>query len=101
MPLYTRNILIALAIALLITGTVAYAITYLNNARVRELSELESQLAINTLSIDTQFSLLEAAPCNATKQKNGLSSELADLGARLSFTENQLGSDNRQVLRLH
>ena len=100
MPLPFRNALIALVITVAIVGTVAYAITYLNRARIAELSTIEDQLSIDTLSLDTQFSLLEAAPCESTASSTPLTGELADFGSRLSYAENQLGSDNEQVIRL-
>ena len=100
MSLVTRNALIALFITLALAGTVAYAIDYLNRARVAELSTIEDQLSIDTLSLDTQFSLLEAAPCDSAASSTTLSGELSDLGNRLSYAEEQLGSDNPQVIRL-
>jgi len=100
MSLVTRNALIALGITIAISGTVAYAVNYLNRARIAELSAIEDQLSIDTLSLDTQFSLLETAPCDSVASSTTLTSELADLGDRLSYTENQLGSTNAQVIRL-
>ena len=100
MSLFTRNLLIAFVIAVAITGTVFYAINYLNNARVSDLSNIESQISIDTLSLDTQFSLLEAAPCNSVASSTSLGTELSGLGNRLSYAESQLGSSNPQVLRL-
>lgn len=100
MSLVTRNILIALGITIALTATVAYAINYLNNARIAELSTIEDQISIDTLSLDTQFSLLEVAPCDSFASSTTLVSSLADLGNRLSYAENQLGKDNSQVLRL-
>jgi len=100
MSLAARNALIALGITIALAGTVAYAINYLNRARVAELSAIEDQLSIDTLSLDTQFSLLEAAPCDSAASSTTLIGKLADLGARLSYTENQLGADNPQVIRL-
>ncbi|MFZ2500606.1 MAG: hypothetical protein WAW90_01305 [Minisyncoccia bacterium] len=100
MSLVTRNILIALGITITLSGTVAYAINYLNSARITELSTIEDQIAINTLSLETQFSLLEATPCDNTASSTTLTGELSDLGSRLSYAENQLGSDNAQVVRL-
>jgi hypothetical protein len=100
MSLFTRNVLIALCITIALAGTVAYAVNYLNNARVAELSTIEDQLSIDTLSLDTQFSLLEAAPCDSAASSTTLTSELADLGTRLAYTEDQLGTDNAQVIRL-
>src|SRR3990167_10384806 len=100
MSLAARNALIALGITLVLAGTVAYAINYLNQARITELSAIEDQLSIDILSLDTQFSLLEAAPCDSTASSTTLTSELANMGTRLSYAENQLGSDNTQVVRL-
>ncbi len=100
MSLAARNALIALGITIVLTGTVAYAISYLNRARVAELSAIGDKLSIDILSLDTQFSLLTAAPCDSNASSTTLISELADMGTRLAYAENQLGSDNAQVLRL-
>ena len=100
MSLVTRNILIALVMTVAIVGTIVYAVSYLNRARLAELTAIEDQIAIDTLSLDTQFSLLAAAPCDNAASSTVLTGELGDLGARLSYTENQLGSDNAQVIRL-
>ncbi|OYV27386.1 MAG: hypothetical protein B7W98_01900 [Parcubacteria group bacterium 20-58-5] len=100
MSLFARNALIALAITVVLTGTVIYAVNYLNNARVAELSTIEDQISIDTLSLDTQFSLLESAPCDSAASSTVLTGELSDLGNRLSYAEDQLGSDNPQVIRL-
>ena len=100
MSLVTRNILIALGITIVLAGTIAYAVDYLNRARVAELSTMEDQISIDTLSLDTQFSLLEAAPCDSTASSTALTGELADLGDRLSYAESQLGTDNSQVIQL-
>lgn len=101
MSLASRNALIALGITIALISTVAFAINYLNRQRIAELSAIEDQLSIDTLSLDTQFSLLEAAPCGSGEHSSiGLSSELSDLGDRLAYTEGQLGTNNAQVLRL-
>ncbi len=100
MSLVTRNVLIALFITVALTGTVAYTVNYLNKARVAELSTIEDQISIETLSLDTQFSLLEATPCDSAASSTTLTGELADLGSRLSYAEDHLGNDNPQVIRL-
>ncbi len=100
MSLFTRNLLIALGISIVLVGTVALAITYLNNTRLENISTIADQIAIDTLSLDTQFSLLETAPCESATSSATLISSLTDLGNRLAYTENQLGSDNSQVVRL-
>ncbi len=100
MSLVARNALIALGITIALVSTVAYAINYLNRARVAELSAIQDKISIEILSLDTQFSLLTAAPCDSVASSTLLAHELADLGTRLSYAEDQLGSDNSQVLRL-
>jgi len=100
MSLVARNALIALFITIALAGTVAYAINYLNSARVAELSTIEEQLSIDSLSLETQFSLLESAPCDSNASSVTLTTELADFGNRLLYAENQLGSGNSQVVRL-
>src|SRR3989344_7861130 len=100
MSIVTRNALIALLITIALVATVVYAINYLNRQRIAELSAIEDQLSIDTLSLDTEFSLLEAAPCDQNINGIGLVRELSDLGDRLSYAEEQLGSSNAQVTRL-
>ncbi len=100
MSLFARNALIALGITIVLAGTLVLTVDYLNRARVNQLSAIEDQLSIDTLSLDTQFSLLEAAPCDSAASSTALTGELSDLGSRLSYAENQLGTTNPQVVRL-
>lgn len=100
MSLTTRNALIAFGVTITLISTVVYAVNYLNRARIAELSAMEDKLAIDILSLDTQFSLLSSAPCDSSASSTTLISELADLGNRLAYAESQLGSDNSQVIRL-
>ncbi len=100
MPFYAKNALVALAITVVIVGTILYAINYLNDERVKELRAIEDQLATDTLSIETQFALLEEAPCEGLPDDNILSGELGSLGDRLIFAEERLGATDPEVLRL-
>jgi hypothetical protein len=94
-----RNALIAFGITVLILGTIFYAVNYINNLRVSELNGIQDQIAVNTLSLETQFSLLESAPCSEAGNTE-ITSQLDDLGQRLSYTEKQLGTDDEQVVQL-
>lgn len=98
MPFY-KNALIALLITALIIGTIFVLIGFLNQQRVEELRAIEDQLATDTLSIETQYALLEEAPCEGGSA-NILSKELGSLGDRLAFAEEQAGKDDPEVLRL-
>ncbi|CAN5719230.1 hypothetical protein BH11PAT2_BH11PAT2_08350 [soil metagenome] len=95
-----RNALWALVITVVITATVIYAVNYLDQQRVAQLDDLQTRLATDTLSVETQFALLESAPCEDVSEGNTLSQEVSDLGSRLSVTETRLGSDDSQVLEL-
>jgi len=95
-----RNALIALGITVLLFGTVLWSVNYLNDARIRELGTIEDKIAIDTLSLETQFDLLAEAPCKDISEGSVLSTELNDLADRLSYTEERLGSENEEVLKL-
>ncbi len=95
-----RNAALALAITVLLFGTVLYAVNYLNTMRVAELAHIEDKIALDTLSLETQFDLLAEAPCSEVSEGTVLSSELNDLSDKLSYAEERLGSDNEEVLKL-
>ncbi len=100
MPLPVRNALLALAITVVIAGTIVYAINYLDRQRLAELDSIQNQLATDTLSIETQFALLEEAPCEDLSEGTAFSQEVGDLGDRLARSEERLGSDNAEVQQL-
>ncbi len=100
MSLFKRNAIIALAITILIIGTVAYAVHYMDQQRLANITAIETQLSTDTLSLETQFSLLENAPCENISNGNSFSQELSGLGDRLSFAEGRLGNNDPQVLQL-
>ncbi len=100
MSLVVRNLLIALFITICIGGSIIYAVNKLNSERVKDLNSIQEKLSVDTLSLETQISLLESAPCSIVGNGTELTSELDDLGQRLSYTENQLGSDDPQVILL-
>jgi len=100
MPLPLRNALLALIITLVIIGTIIATINYLDRQRLAELDALQNQLATDTLSIETQFALLEEAPCEDLEGGTAFSREVGTLGDRLARSEQRLGSDDPEVLQL-
>ncbi len=100
MNIITRNALIALVITILIAGTITYTIHYINQQRLSEINAMQSQLSTDTLSLETQFALLENAPCQNITSGNSFSRNLSILGDRLSFAEERLGSQDSQVIEL-
>lgn len=100
MSVLTRNAILSLLITLAIIGSIAYLIDRLNRERAEELTQIQNQLATDTLSIDTQFALLEEADCENLTEGNVLSREVSELGDKVAVTEERLGSDDQQVLQL-
>ncbi len=105
MSILTRNIIISLVITIALISTIIFAISYLNQQRVAELNTIEDQLSTDTLSVETQYSLLENAPCSDFTQGSStedtlLSQEVSNIGDKLAFTENKLGSKDPQVIQL-
>lgn len=99
-PVDWRKYLFAFLITVLIFGTMLYASSSLDSRRIAELRSIENQISIDTLSLDTQFSLLESAPCENVNEGTELSSGLNDLGTRLAATEGRLGSTDPEVIQL-
>lgn len=100
MSIGTRNALLALAITVAIIGTIVAAINQLDRQRIAELDAIQAQLATDTLSVETQFALLENAPCADLTVGTDLTHEVSELGDRLGVAESRLGSNNAEVIRL-
>jgi hypothetical protein len=105
MSILTRNIIISLVITAALIGTVVYAINYLNQQRVAELNTIEDQLSTDTLSVETQYSLLEDAPCSdfttgSSTEDTLLSQEVSQIGDQLSHAEDTLGETDPEVIQL-
>lgn len=85
---------------LIITGaifaTALYASNYFSEKRLAEVKSIQDKIAIDILSSETQFSLLEASSCKFVNTSS-LSSELSSLEEKLSITEQERGADDSEV----
>ncbi|MFM2414386.1 MAG: hypothetical protein RI911_79 [Candidatus Parcubacteria bacterium] len=81
-------------------GTALYISNTINDARLENIRAIQENIAIDILSLETQFQLLQELSCKDIKENSVLSRELANLSSRLSYTEGQLGADNPEVIRL-
>lgn len=76
----------------------------LSSSKVREVRDLEDQIALNILSTETRYSLLANSSCEHIGTDNneaiGLNSELNDMVHRVKFMASQLGADNEKVISL-
>lgn len=90
--------------ALLITATifaVAFFISnYVSEKRISQVRDIEDNIAVNILALETQFDLLAEQSCRDIAENTVLSEELSALGAKLAFMEESRGANDAEVLRL-
>lgn len=79
--------------------TAIFLSNYFNNKKLNEVRAIEDKIAIDILSSETQYALLQESSCKDIGSK-ALSQELGNLSDKLSYAEGQFGSDNAEVLSL-
>ena len=82
-----------------IFATAIYVSNYFSQKKMSEIKDIESRIAVDILASETQFSLLSELSCREISS-GLLSKELATLGDKLSYTEENRGSDDPEVLSL-
>jgi hypothetical protein len=80
-------------ITALIFITAIYISNYFGNKKMSELKTAEDKISLDLLSSETQFSLLAESTCENIGD-NTLSKEVSQLGDKLSYTEQKVGSDD-------
>ncbi|MBI4068306.1 hypothetical protein HY413_02775 [Candidatus Kaiserbacteria bacterium] len=96
----TKRYIIAFVIAAAIFGTALVVTNMLNNVRIAQVQTIEDNIATDILSLETQFELLSELSCKDIRENSVLSQELADVSRRVAYTEEKLGAENPEVLRL-
>jgi hypothetical protein len=90
--------------ALVITITifvVAFAVSdYVSSKRVQQVQDIEDNISVNILALETQFDLLAEQSCTDIGENSVLSDELSTLGDKLSFMESSRGATDPEVMRL-
>lgn len=79
--------------------TAIFLSNYFSQRKINEIKNIESRIAVDILASETQFSLLSELSCKDISNEF-LSKELAALGDKLSYTEQNRGSDDTEVLNL-
>ena len=82
-----------------IFATAILASNYFSQKKINEIKNIESRISVDILASETQFSLLSELSCKDIGN-SFLSQELAILGDKLAYTEQNRGSDNEEVLNL-
>ena len=87
------------AITAVIFATAILTSNYFANKRVLDIRDIQDNIAIDILSSETQFSLLEESSCKDVGTGT-LSTELGTLEEKLAYTEKDRGSDDVEVQTL-
>ncbi len=91
---------LAFVITAAIFGTAFYIANRLDARRISDIRTTQEAVATDILSLETQFDLLGSIDCATLPDTPILSEELASLASRLSVAEQNLGSNNVEVLAL-
>jgi hypothetical protein len=90
-------------IVLFITSTIfiigLWLSSYFNNKKIDQLKTIENKISIDLMSSETQFSLLQELSCKDVST-TVLSSELNSLAEKITYSENNMGSDDDNVISL-
>jgi len=86
-------------ITAIIFVTAIYVSSYFSQRKINEIKDIESSISVDILASETQFSLLSELSCKQISS-GFLSKELATLGDKLSYTEENRGSDDEEVINL-
>ena len=94
-----KKYLLVLAITAAIFAMAVYVSNRLNNAKLAEIRAIQDNIAVDLLSSEMTFSLLAESSCE-DHGKSALGKELDNLGAKLSYAEQNINTDEEEILWL-
>lgn len=71
---------------------------YFSDVKLSAVTGIQDDLRIDTMALELQYLIANENICAA--RTGVLEEELSDVGAKLDYMENQLGIDNKNVIRL-
>lgn len=76
-----------------------YLSSYVNNKKINEIKDIQNKIAVDILSSETQFALLEELSCQDV-DNSILSQEIATIAEKLSYSEQNVGAkDEIELLK--
>ncbi|MEK7176790.1 MAG: hypothetical protein AAB719_00615 [Patescibacteria group bacterium] len=84
----SKKYIVAFLITAVIFGTAIFVSNILNQKKLEDVRVIENRVALDILSSETQFALLEETSCSDIGP-GFLSKELGSLGEKLTYAENQ------------
>jgi uncharacterized protein YdcH (DUF465 family) len=90
---------LALIITSAIFATALFLNNYFNNKRIDEMKSIQDSIATNIMSSETEVSLLSGIPCEEAGSSM-LSNELNSLADKITYSEQNIGTNNEDVIAL-
>lgn len=94
-----KKYVFSFVITAIIFTTAIYLSNFFAEKKLKEIRNIQDKIAIDILSSETQFSLLEEYSCKDIGTGT-LSTELGNLENKLTYTESERGHDDSEVLTL-
>ena len=88
-----------LFITLALFGVAFGSSYYFNTKKIDQLHTIEDTISVDLMSSETQFSLLQELSCNDVST-TALSTELNSLADKINYSEDNIGTDNTDVISL-
>jgi hypothetical protein len=98
MKLDYSKYIISFIITISIFATAFYVSNYFSNKKVANINSIQNNIAVDILSNETQF-LLKEISCSEDNF-NPVSTQINELGDKLTYTESVLGGDDETVIYL-
>jgi len=95
----TQKYLLVLLFTLLVFGSGFFLNNQLNKGKIIQIGSLQQNLRIDILSLETQFSILEQAPCENLNEST-LTKELYTISQKLTSVANSLGPKHEDYIQL-
>lgn len=95
----TRKYIFTFVLTATLFATAFFASSFFSEKRVESVKEIQDNIAVDILSLETQFDLLKEVSCSNVND-NMLSPQLSEIGDKLSRTESERGSDDDDVIYL-
>ena len=92
----SKKYFIAFAITAIIFGTAIFVSNILSQKKLEDVRAIENRVALDILSSETQFALLEETSCRDIGP-GFLSKELGSIGEKLTYAENQTEFNNADL----
>ena len=95
-----KKYLFSFVITVIIFTTAIFLSNYFSQKKIDEIRGIQDKIAIDILSSETQFSLLEESACTDIDGSSELSKELGTLEEKLSYAEKDRGYNDTEVQTL-